>query len=345
MSDPNREPFSQPMPVGKLPANLLRDLLGKYALVDERVVVGPGIGRDAAVIAMGDRLLVAKTDPITFTADEIGWYAVHVNANDIACCGAVPRWFLAAILLPAAGATPELTEGIFSQISSACRQLGIAFCGGHTEVTHGLPRPIVVGHLLGEAPRDRYVTSAGARVGDAVILTKGFAIEGTAIMAREKRHELGGVLAEEDLERCANFIRTPGISVVQDAGLALEAGGVHALHDPTEGGIATGLWELAEASGVGLRIVRERLPLLAECDRLCRHLGLDPLGVIASGCLVIAADSRRAAAIVQRLECGGIRAAVVGEILPKEQGRWIETGAVRKPLSPFSADEITRLFS
>lgn len=345
MSDPTSKPFAQPMPVGKLPADLLRNLLGKYTIADERVVVGPGIGRDAAVIDMGDRLLVAKTDPITFTADEIGWYAVHVNANDVACCGAIPRWFLAAILLPEQGTTADLVERIFSQISDACRQLGISFCGGHTEITHGLPQPIVVGHLLGEVERDRYVTSAGAQVGDAVILTKGFAIEGTAIITRERRGELSGILAEEDLDRCANFIRNPGISVVRDATLAMEVGGVHALHDPTEGGVATGLWELAEASGVGLRVDEEVLPLLPECDLLCRHFRLDPLGVIASGSLLIAAESSRAEKIVERLQSEGIGAAVIGEIVPEAQGRWLRgPDATQRELSTFSADEITRLF-
>ncbi|NUQ65059.1 MAG: hydrogenase expression/formation protein [Pirellulales bacterium] len=339
------DPHNRCLAVGKLPSQLLGGLLAKYTIAGDRVVLGPGIGRDAAVIEMGDRLLVAKTDPITFTADEIGWYAVHVNANDVACCGAVPRWFLAALLLPDRGTTPDLVERIFRQISDACRQLGIAFCGGHTEITHGLAQPIVVGHLLGEAQRDRYVTSAGARAGDAVILTKGFAIEGTTILAREKREELRGVLSEADLDRAADFIRLPGISVVKDARIALEVGGVHALHDPTEGGMATGLWELGEASGVGLRIDQDRLPILPECERMCRHFGLDPLGVIASGSLLIAADPGRTDAIVARLNSEGIAAAVVGKVLPAEQGRRLcAADGTSRDLPTFASDEVTRLF-
>jgi hydrogenase maturation factor len=222
----------------------------------------------------------------------------------------------------------------------------MAFCGGHTEITHGLAQPIVVGHLLGEAQRDRYVTSAGAQAGDAVILTKGFAVEAAAILAREKRDELAGILTETDLNRAAGFIRTPGISVVKDAQIALDTGGVHALHDPTEGGIATGLWELAEASGVGIRIDQGRLPLLPECQSICRHFGLDPLGVIASGSLVIAAEAGRAAEIIERLGSGGISAAVVGEILPPDQGRWLlAADGTRRELPTFPNDEITRLFS
>ncbi len=341
----NTESTNSPLPVGKLPPDLLSRLLAKYTSSGGRVLVGPGIGRDAAVVDMGDRLLVAKTDPITFTADEIGWYAVHVNANDVACCGACPRWFLAAVLLPAEGTTPEMVERIFAQISGACRDLGIAFCGGHTEVTHGLAQPIVVGHLLGEADPNCYLTSAGARAGDAVILTKGYAIEGTAIIAREKRKELGGIFSEAELDRLANLIREPGISVVEDARVAMGAGGVHALHDPTEGGVATGLWELAEASGVGLRIEEDRMPLMPECERICRHFGLDPWGLIASGSLLIAADQDQAEAIIERLDSRGIAAAAVGEIVPASQGRRIcsANGASRE-LPTFASDELTRLF-
>jgi hydrogenase maturation factor len=323
----------------------LAELLKRHVTRDPRVVVGPGIGIDAAVIDMGDRLLVAKSDPITFTGDEIGWYAVHVNANDVACCGAAPRWFLATILLPETAATPELARQIFQQISEACRSLGAVLCGGHTEISHGLSQPIVVGHMLGEVAKEDYVTAAGARVGDALVLTKGFALEGTAILAREKREELRGAFAEEELQRCAQFIHEPGISVVRDARLALEVGGVHALHDPTEGGLATGLRETAEASGVGLRVEEDRLPLVPECERLCRHFGLDPLGVIASGALLMAVERERCAAIVEHLRRHGIAAFEMGQVVPAEEGLTLRRAdGSRRELPTFARDEITRLF-
>jgi hydrogenase expression/formation protein HypE len=337
--------YMDPLPAGKLPPDLLRELLDRYAVTDPRVIVGPGIGRDAAILDLGDRYLVAKTDPITYAADEIGWYAVHVNANDVACCGATPRWFLATVLLPAGTATAALAETIFGQVSEACRQLGVSLCGGHTEIVSGLPRAILVGQMLGEVPRDRHVTSAGARVGDVLILTNGIAVEGTAVIAREKGRDLVGVIPEADLERCAEFLHDPGISVVRDARLALEVGGVHALHDPTEGGIATGLWELAEASRVGLLVDRQRLPILPECETICRLLGLDPLGLIASGSLLIAAEAGRAEAIVARLTAEGIAAAVVGEVVPAERGCSLRLAdRSTQPLPSFSRDEITRLF-
>ena len=141
------------MDIGKLPNQLLAQLLAQIGPDRSgRVLVGPGVGEDAAVIDMGDRLLVAKSDPITFASDLIGWYAVHINANDVACMGARPAWFLATILLPEA-AKPSLAEGIFGQILDACREMNIHLVGGHFEITHRLDRPIVVGAMLGEVER------------------------------------------------------------------------------------------------------------------------------------------------------------------------------------------------
>jgi hydrogenase maturation factor len=333
------------IPVGKLPASFLAELLKRYALPDPRVLVGPGIGQDAAVIEMGDRCLIAKSDPVTFAVDEIGWYAVHVNANDIACCGGIPRWFLATLLLPERGTTEALVESIYRQISDACRQLGVALCGGHTEITCGLDRPIVAGHMFGEASRDGYLAAGGARVGDRVILTKGIAVEGTALIAREKADDLRNVLSADELKRCAAFLRVPGISVVREAEVAHEAGGVHALHDPTEGGLATGLWELAQASGVGLAIDEVNIPVLPECERICRHFQLDPLGLIGSGSLLISAAPAQADAIVSRLKEQGVAADVIGTVLPAGNGCVLRSGSgIERPLPQFARDEIARLF-
>lgn len=342
---PNDSTTSSRISVGKLPSELLAELLKRQERFDPRVLVGPGIGQDAAVIDMGDRCLIAKSDPVTFATDEIGWYAVHVNANDIACCGGIPRWFLATVLLPEAETTAALVETIFEQIASACGQLAVSLCGGHTEITHGLDRPIVVGHMLGEVPRDRYITTRGTCVGDRIILTKGIAVEGTALIAREKRDELRSVLSADELDRCAWFLRDPGISVVAEARVALEVGGVHALHDPTEGGLATGLWELAQAADVGLAIDEAAILVLPECDRLCHHFGLNPLGLIGSGSLLIAVAPPQADAVVHRLQANGIHAAVIGEVLAQESGCLLRAvdGSTR-PLPKFDRDEITRIF-
>lgn len=332
------------LPLGKLDPDHLGRLLDRYAPANERVVVGPGVGEDAAVIDFGDRYLVAKTDPITFATDEIGWYAVNVNANDIAAMGAVPRWFLATILLPEAHTTPALVDTIFAQIGSACDGLGIAFVGGHTEITYDLNRPIVVGQMLGEVEKGRLVTSAGAQPGDVLLLTKGVGIEATAIIAREKAEQLRARLSFEDIERAQNFLHDPGISVVRDAAVATTAGDVHAMHDPTEGGLATGLHELALAADVGLVLDRQAVPIDPLTERLCRAFNLNPLGVIASGALVLAVAPADAGAIVGALREAGIAAAQIGKVWPAEQGVKMRAGTELVDLPIFPQDEITRLF-
>ena len=169
------------LPAGKLPLPLLERLLARFAPDDPRIIVGPRAGEDAAVFDLGDRYLVAKTDPITFATSEIGWYAVNINANDVAVMGAQPRWFLATVLLPAGQATAEMAEAIFAQIYNACAALGVSLAGGHTEITVNLDRPIVSGTMLGEVEHDRLIKTAGARVGDTVLQVKPAPIEGTAL--------------------------------------------------------------------------------------------------------------------------------------------------------------------
>jgi hydrogenase expression/formation protein HypE len=335
----------RPYSLGKLPPEHLARLLKDHASPDPRVVLGPGIGCDAAVIDFGDTLVVAKTDPITFASDEIGWYAVHVNANDIACTGATPRWFLATLLLPEGQTSPSLVDTIFDQIAGACRELGVTLVGGHTEITYGLDRAVVVGCMLGEVAPERLVKPGGAQPGDALLLTKGIAIEGTAIIARElvERGELRGI-DETLIERSRHFLYEPGISVVRDSSIATATGRVHAMHDPTEGGLSTGLAELAEAAGVGLEIDEDALPILSETQALCAPMGLDPLGLIASGALLLAVAPEDSAGIVQTLEREGIPTARVGHIVSHEKGLTLKGPTGRRPLPQFGRDEIARLF-
>jgi len=332
------------MKPGKLPHDLLAEMLARMPGGDPRVVVGPRVGEDAAVIDFGDRLLVAKTDPITFATDLIGWYAVHINANDIATMGAVPCWFMASLLLPPQADRGSVSD-IFGQVAEACRDLGVTVVGGHTEITLELNRTILVGCMLGEVARDQLITSAGARPGDALILSGGIAIEGTALLAREA----GEILAAKGMqaaavEKARNFLLDPGISVVRAAHVAAGTGGVTALHDPTEGGLATGLRELAMASGVGLEIAADRIPILPLTQEVCGALQLDPLGLIASGSLLIAARSDAADAIVLALRVARIKAEVTGQALPEAEGLWMVTAGGRQPLPNFARDEVARFF-
>ncbi|HZS33658.1 MAG TPA: AIR synthase family protein [Methylomirabilota bacterium] len=336
--------MASPLPVGKLPAPVLGGLLRRYVRSDPRVVVGPAIGEDAAVLDMGDRYLVATTDPITFVTEDLGWYALVVNANDLAVRGAVPRWFLATCLFPAEGATAADVEALFAELGAGCAELGVALVGGHTEITAGLSRPIVVGAMLGEVAKDRLVTTAGARPGDVLLLTKGVPIEGASIIARARAAELRARgYADAWLAR-ARDARTR-LSVLPEARLATDLVPVHAMHDPTEGGIATALWELADAAGVGLVVEAERIPLVPEGATLCREYGLDPLGTIASGALLLAVGPADGGILLHALAREGIDAAFIGRVVPRAAGVVLTRDGTPGPLPRFEQDELTRLLA
>jgi hydrogenase expression/formation protein HypE len=331
---------------GKLPPELLQRLLTSYISPDPRVIVGPAVGEDAAIIDMGDHYLIAKSDPITFATDAIGYYAVVVNANDIATRGGQPKWFLATLLLPEQTTSVSLVESIFAQIAQACHAFGIALVGGHTEVTYGLDRPIVAGHMLGEVAPAALITTAGARIGDVLLLTKGICLEGAALIARERAQDLSRLgVGEAVIERARNFLFDPGISVVREAHIAIDAGRVHAMHDPTEGGLAMAVHELATAARVGVVIEPQLVPILEEAALLCRLYGLDPLGTIASGALLIAAPPEDAARIQQALRTNNIQCAAIGRIVPPSEGVVLDDGREIRPLSQYAQDEITKIFA
>ena len=332
------------LPVGKLPIRTLERLLKRNKIKDPRVIVGPGIGEDAAVIDTGnDRYLIAKTDPITFTADQIGCYAVHINANDIVTKGARPLWYLATLLLPEDLTTADVAEKIFQDTMEACKSIGVSLIGGHTEITGGLSRPIVVGQMLGEVDKRRLVRTNGARPGDAIILTKGIAIEGTAVIARERVDEMVPILGAQMLTRCRNFMYDPGLSVIQEALLASEHASIHAMHDPTEGGLATALHEVAWAAKVGLRIHADSVPVYPETQAICNHYHLNPMGLIASGALLIILQANAAEKVLTRIRSQGIAATIIGEVTDKRKGVKLLTadGVVDLPL--YEQDELTKI--
>lgn len=330
---------------GKLPNALLDRLLRRCTVDDPRLIVGPQMGVDAAVIDFGAAYLVAKTDPITFATDEIGWYAVNVNANDIAVMGATPRWFMATVLLPAGRATAALAEAIYDQIAAACAGLGVALAGGHTEITVGLDRPIISGTMLGEVAAERLVRSSGVQEGDDLVLVGRVPIEGTALIAREKEADLlarGFDVAL--LRRAQGFLHDPGISVVRAAQLAVEAASIHAMHDPTEGGLATGIWEMAQAAGVGMVIDFDAVPIAHESSTLCAAYGLDPLGVIASGALLVALPADETGRLLAACQAAGLPAQVIGQATARGGQLSAQRNGAAVPYPHFTVDELARIF-
>ncbi len=336
------------LPVGKLKHDFLKELLPTHDS-STGVVVGPQLGEDAAVIELGDNYLVATSDPITFATEDIGWYVVCVNSNDIAAMGAVPKWLLVTLLLPEGATTPAMVRNIMAQLTQACAAFDIALCGGHTEVTPAVTQPIVIGQMMGVTDKNALFTSADACVGDALILTKGLGIEATAIIARECEEQLREKCDALFLEQAKDYLINPGISVLKDAQIAITTGGVHAMHDVTEGGVATAVYELATAAELGVIVYSDKLldsPVLyGNITRtLCDMFRLNPLGIISSGAMLIASEPEKSEAICQALGAAGINADIIGAFLPSEHGLWLEDATgTRQPLPVFETDEIAKL--
>lgn len=330
------------MKIGKLSPALLEKLLAKMNIEDERVLLGPHIGEDAAVIRFDNKTLVVKTDPVTFATDLIGWYVVNVNANDIATMGATPRWFLSTILLPESSNQQEV-EAIFNQIIEACASLGITPIGGHTEIVFDLNRPIVVGCMLGETEQRSVIFTSGAMVGDDIVLTKGIAIEGTAILAREAKQSLFSAgISDKIVTRAADYLFSPGISVLREAQIACSTVKVNSMHDPTEGGLATGLLEIAVAAKVGILVEEEKIPLLPECRAICDGVSLDPLGLLASGALLITLPHTDTPRLLEELLEAEIKGTVIGKVVEAKEGLKLQTATGTKDLPQFERDELAK---
>jgi hydrogenase expression/formation protein HypE len=331
------------LPAGKLRPETLARLLG-YTSQAPDVVVGPALGEDAAVIAQGDRYLVVTTDPITFATEHCGWYSVCVNANDIAACGGTPRYYSAAIILPEGQTSIEDVETLFAEIEDACRQLDVLWVGGHTEVSPTVNSVLVAGQMIGEVAPEHLCRSSDAKAGDALVLVKAAAIEATAIIATEKAEEVGAVHGVEMMKRSQNFLFAPGISVVREAKLARNFP-VHAMHDPTEGGVATGIREMCMASNCGAVVEATAITLLSETEALCQQFGLNPLGAISSGALLLTLAVEAASDLMREYAKAGVQARVIGEIVPPGVGLQLqeEEGDARL-LPEFVVDEITKLY-
>jgi len=332
------------LPLGKLPPELLTKIIARAPISDPRLILGPGIGMDCAVIEFGDTCLVFKSDPITFASEEIGWYAVQVNANDIATTGATPLWFLVTALLPEGLTTAESVDDISQQVFEACSSLGISVIGGHTEITYGIDRPIIAGTMIGEVSRESLITPKGASPGDLILVTKGIPIEGTAILAREFPENLEGIFSDYEIRQAGDYLISPGISVVRDAHISVQAGRVTAMHDPTEGGLAGALWELAEACGHTLSITPNAVPISPVSEKLCKIFKVNPMETIASGALLLTCPPDDSDLICGSLEECGIRCVEIGSVREGEPKvlQTLTTGdtLLRRP----ERDEIARLF-
>ena len=322
------------MKPGKLPPSLLQtQVLSRLGVRRPDVLVHAALGEDSAVVDFGESVCVISADPITGAVSDMGWLGVQVACNDVAANGAEPIGVLATLLLPT-DSPDDLPARIMADLHSAAVDLGIEILGGHTEVTAAVNSPVLAMTALGRAPAGGFLTSAGARSGDQVLMTKWAGLEGTAILAADFPAPVRSLLGDELYQAALNLGRQ--ISVLPEARLAT-ARGATALHDATEGGILGAIWEMAEGAGLGVRIDRASIPVHPATRRLAEHLRFDPLALISSGALLIAAPPT--ADLATRLHEAGLAAAAIG-VFTGEPDREIVAAGQREPLRPPHGDEL-----
>lgn len=332
-----------PLPPGKFPNDLLNEFFGHLTGTDPSILIQPGVGEDAAAVDLSlEDTIILTSDPITFVSDDIATYAVLVNANDIATTGARPRWLLTTLLFPP-GTTPSAIRFLMHDIRKACDRYNITLCGGHTEITDAVNRPLVTGMMVGTVRRKALVDKRQMQTGDTILLTKGVAVEGTAIIANAFSDRLLALgMDEGDIRECQAFV--DNLSVLREAQLATEIGGVTAMHDVTEGGLATALAELSAAGGHRFQIRLDRIPIYPQTERICRLLGINPLGLIGSGSLIICCRPEAGGRLLANLRKNDIAASMIGEVMASGAGVEARDRDRPRPWPEFEADEITRLF-
>ena len=326
------------MKIGKVPeAVLKRSVLNQIHRRREEVLLGAAVGEDCTAVTIGENeMLVMSTDPITGATKDIGDLAVQITVNDLASSGAEPIGVMLTILLPERFSEQKL-RNMMGQVEEACAKANVQVMGGHTEVTKVVNQPVVSVVGVGKVQKGGLVTTAGAREGMDILITKWIGIEGTSILAKEKEAELLTHFRQDFLDVAKSFDQY--LSVLPEARVAVSCG-VSAMHDVTEGGIFGALWEMAEASNVGLEIHLKKIPVKQETIEICEFFGINPYELISSGSMLMAArDGNR---IVRELEKAGIHAVVVGKATAGND-RILYTEQERRFLEPPKADELYKV--
>ena len=328
------------MKIGKLPENVLkRSVFKQLHTKRKEILQGAGVGEDcAAMMLEADEMFVVSTDPITGTTQDIGRMAMLVTLNDLASAGAEPVGVLLTALLPEDITEPQIRQ-IMQQVDGECEKYHVQVMGGHTEITRAVNQPLLTVTGIGKAPKGKMISTGGARPGDDIVITKWIAIEGTMILAKEREKELLERFPKKMIEEAKKMEKY--LSVVPEAAAAVKSG-VNAMHDVTEGGIFGALWEMAEASGVGLEIDLKKIPVRQESIEMCEYFGINPYELISSGSMLMAASDGNM--LVRNLEKEGIPAAVVGKAMEGNDRILINDGEVRF-LEPPKTDELYKVLN
>ncbi len=304
---------------------------------DSTVLIGPRHGVDAAVIELpGGEVMVIAEDPtfgMPVLMPHFGWAIVHICASDVAVLGVKPRYMTICLMLPP-GTEDTVLEHIWLEVHQECEKLGIAIIGGHTGVYPGIGYPLNGGcTVIGLGTKDQLTPPSNARVGDRVIITKGPAIEAVGILALQAEKALEKKLSRDLIEKAKSYFLE--MTVVEDAIVA--APSAHAMHDATEGGLLNGVYEIAEASNIGVTLFEEKIVIPEEIDAVCQHFNIDPLTSISEGTLVITATPEKTPKLLSDLKQSGITAWEIGEVTPKDRF-FIRRNGKREELIPVAVD-------
>lgn len=323
------------MKIGKIPETVLkRSVFKQIHHRRDEILVRPGVGEDCAMMEIDpDEVLVLSTDPITGTVNEIGTFAVHITANDIASSGAEPIGILLTVILPEDASEMDI-KAIMKDVESVCESLNMEVMGGHTEVSKAVNQPILSVTGVGKIKKDEMLKTAGLKPGQELVLTKWTGLEGTAIISRDKEEQLRERFNEDFIERAQSMFES--LSVVKDARIAKQVG-VSAMHDVTEGGIFGALWEVAAASSVGIEVDLKKIPIKQETIEICEFYDLNPYMLMSSGCLLIGTDKGNV--LVEELKKEGISSAIIGKVI-EGNDRIIINEDERRYLEPPKADEL-----
>ena len=327
------------MKIGKVSETVLkRSIFKQIHTKRDEVLLGAGVGEDCAAVKLSPgEIFVISTDPITGTVKDVGMLAIQITANDLASSGAEPVGVMLTVLLPEEIEEEDIRE-MMRQVEEACAHFHIQVMGGHTEVTRAVTQPVISVTGVGKVREDRLVSTAGAKPGQDILVTKWIGIEGTSIIAKEKEKELLERFSQAFVDTAKGFDQY--LSVLPDSRIAVEHG-VSAMHDVTEGGIYGARWEVAEASGIGLEIDLKAIPIRQETIEICEYFELNPYYLISSGCMLMAADQGHD--LVRKLEAAGIPAAVIGKATDGKARR-IWNGGEESYLERPKTDELYKIY-